>query len=144
MDKFLGQEYENLQDRERFLKDIAEKVESISYDKPIKPDEIEKLKEDIAEQTAKMIDAEEAKKLIDADYNKQIKECKEAIKKANDKWKRKSEYVTEVCYKVIDEKNGQVGYYNSEGMLAYERRARQDELQPRLFPLGAQKTGTDN
>lgn len=67
MDKFLGQEYENLQDRERFLKDIAEKVESISYDKPIKPDEIEKLKEDIAEQTAKMIDAEEAKKLIDAD-----------------------------------------------------------------------------
>ena len=33
MEKFLGQDIENLQERERFLKDNAETVESISYDK---------------------------------------------------------------------------------------------------------------
>lgn len=50
----------------------------------------------------------------------------------------------EPCYKLIDEDEKMAGYYNKEGMLVYERPARLEELQPRLFKHNATKTGTDD
>ncbi len=144
MEQFLGQEYQNLEEREAFLKDNATTVESIGYSKPIKPDEIEKLKETLADATIKKEEAEQAKKDITQQYNEEIKGYKSTIRDAAGKLKRKSEYVNEPCYKIIDEKEKKAGYYNKEGMLVYQRAARQDELQPRLFPIGNQRTGTDN
>lgn len=143
MDKYLGQEIENLAERERFLKDNADTVESISYDKPMKPHEIEKLKEELAEASIKKADAEEQMVEAAQPFKDTIKQQKKVIADAVEKIKRKSEYVTEVCYKMIDPEKRQVGYYNKEGMLVYQRSARQDELQPRLFPLGNQRTGTE-
>lgn len=144
MEKFLGQEYQNLQEREQFLKDNATTVESIGYSKPLKPDEIEKLKETLADATIKKEEAEQAKKDETQRWNEEIKGYKTTIRDAADKLKSKSEYVNEPCYKIVDEKAIQVGYYNKEGMLVYQRTARQDELQPRIFPIGCQRTGTDN
>ncbi len=144
MEQFLGQEYQNLQERESFLKDNATTVESIGYSKPIKPDEIEKLKETLADATIKKEEAEEAKKTVTQQYNEEIKGYKNTIQEAANKLKSKSEYVNEPCYKIIDEKEKKAGYYNKEGMLVYQRAARQDELQPRLFPIGSMRTGTEN
>lgn len=77
-------------------------------------------------------------------YNEKIKGYKITIKDAADKLKSKSTYVKEPCYKLVDQQTRQVGYYNKEGMLVYQRAARHDELQPRLFKLPQQKTGTDD
>lgn len=142
MEKYLGQDIENLAEREQFLKDNADSAESISYDKPMKSHEIEKLKEELADASIKKADAEDQMAKACQPFKDTIKRQKEVIADAVEKIKRKSEYVTEVCYKMTDIEKRQVGYYNREGMLVYQRSARQDELQPRLFPLGSEKTGT--
>jgi fructose-specific phosphotransferase system component IIB len=142
MEKYLGQEIKSLQERELFLKDNATTVENIGYSKPLQPEEIEKLKETLADATIKKHEAEEAKKAIDLEWNNEIKQHKQVISEAADKLRSKSVYVNEPCYKIVDENEKKAGYYNKEGMLVYERTARIDELQPRLFPLSV-NTGTN-
>jgi hypothetical protein len=144
MEKFLGLEYENLAEREQFIKDNADSIENIGYSKPIPSDQIEKLKETLADASIKKLEQEEAKKAAVQMYNDEIKGYKLTIKDAADKLKSKSTYVNEPCYRIIDEQTRQVGYYNKEGMLVYQRAARHDELQPRLFDLRPGKTGTEN
>jgi hypothetical protein len=140
MEKTLGQDIENLQERERLLKDNAETVEDIGYSKPLRPEQIEKLKEKLSDSTIKLLDVQEDKKDSDAVFNEQIKTLKNACKDAAEKLKTKSVYINEPCYKIIDTDMREVGYYTREGMLAFERPARQDELQPRIFPM--KNTGT--
>lgn len=77
-------------------------------------------------------------------YNEEIKGYKNTIKDVADKLKSKTTYVNEPCYKLIDQQTRQVGYYNKEGMLVYQRAARHDELQPNIFKLNPAKTGTDD
>ena len=44
MEKFIGQDIENLQEREQFIKDNAEGIETMGYSKPLKSSVIDKLK----------------------------------------------------------------------------------------------------
>ena len=144
MEKLLGQEYQDLAEREQFIKDNADSIENMGYSKPIPSDQIEKLKETLADASIKKLEQEEAKKAAVQMYNEEIKGYKLTIKDAADKLKSKSTYVKEPCYKIIDQQTRQVGYYNKEGMLVYQRAARQSELQPRLFAMHQGKTGTEN
>lgn len=144
MEKYIGQDIENLAEREKFIKDNADGVEDMGYSKPIPSAEIDKLKEQLSDSTIKRLEAEQAKKDITQQYNEEIKAYKAEIRDTADKLKSKSEYVNEPCYKLVDQEAKAAGYYNREGMLVYERAARQDELQPRLFPIGGKKTGTDD
>jgi hypothetical protein len=142
MQKTLGENYSDPKEREQFLKDNADTIEDIGYSKPLKTDEVERLKETLTDASIKKMEAEEAKRDVVSGYNSTIKEYGQTIKDAADKLKSKSVYVNEPCYKIVDDDAREVGYYNKEGICVYERAARQDELQPRLFPIG--KTGTDN
>lgn len=144
MEKFIGQDIENLQEREQFIKDNADSIEDIGYSKPLKSEVIDKLKEELTDATIKKADVEQEKKAADAMYNSSLKELKQKIGEYAEKLKSKSEYVREGCYKLVDEAEKIVGYYNKEGMLVYERPARLEELQPKLFKMNAGKTGTDD
>lgn len=144
MEKFIGQEYTNPQEREQFLRDNADSIENMGYSKPIPSEQIEKLKETLADASIKKLEQEEAKKAAVQMYNEEIKGYKLTIKDAADKLKSKSTYVKEPCYKLVDQQTRQVGYYNKEGMLVYQRAARHDELQPNIFKLNPPKTGTDD
>ena len=144
MEKFIGQEYTDPQEREQFLRDNADAIEKMGYSKPIPSDQVEKLKETLADASIKKLELEEQKKAQTQMLNEEIKGYKNTIKEAADKLKSKSEYVNENCYKMVDEQTRHVGYYNSDGLLVYDRAARQDELQPRLFKMTAQMTGTDD
>lgn len=142
MEKFIGQDIENLQERELFIKDNADAVENMGYSKPLKSSEIDRLKEQLTDACIKKQDLEEEKKTVVKEYQGEINGQKAIIKDCSEKLKSKSEYVMEPCYKLIDEDEKMAGYYNKEGMLVYERPARQDELQPMLFKRNATKTGT--
>jgi len=144
MEKFLGQEFEDLKEREQYLKDNADTIEDMGYSKPIPSEQIEKLKEQLADASIKKLEQEEAKKTAVQMYNEEIKGYKNTIKDVADKLKSKTTYVNEPCYKMEDAQTRQVGYYNKEGMLVYQRPARMAELQPRLFELRPGKTGTEN
>lgn len=77
MEKFIGQDYENLHEREQFIKDNAEGIEEMSYSKPLKSAVIDKLKEELADATIEKTDIEAAKKAADMNYNSEIKELKQ-------------------------------------------------------------------
>lgn len=144
MEKFLGQEYEDPKERELYLRDNADAIEDMGYSKPIPGDQIEKLKETLADASIKKLELEEEKKTQVQMINEEIKGYKNTIKDVADKLKSKTTYVNEPCYKMVDQQTRQVGYYNKEGMLVYQRAARQSELQPRLFAMHPGKTGTED
>ncbi len=144
MEKFLGQEYTDPKKREQYLRDNADAIEEMGYSKPIPSEQIEKLKETLADASIKKLELEEEKKTQVQMINEEIKGYKNTIKDVADKLKSKTTYVNEDCYKMVDPQTRQVGYYNNEGMLVYQRAARQSELQPRLFDLRPGKTGTED
>lgn len=144
MEKFIGQDIENLQEREQFIKDNAEGIETMGYSKPLKSSVIDKLKEQLANTTIEKEEVEADKKAANQQYNADLKNLRTTIGDIAEKLKSKSEYVNESCYKLVDEEEKMVGYYNKEGMLVYERQARLEELQPKLFKMNAGKTGTDD
>lgn len=139
MEKFIGQDIENLQERAQFVKDNSERIEEIRYAKPLERTVIESLKEELAEAVISKAEAEFEKAEANAEYNASIKGFKTKIAKIADKLKTKSEPVVEECYKFIDEAEKKAGYYNRAGMLVYERQATDDELQAMLFPFGRAK-----
>lgn len=144
MEKFLGQEYTDPKKREQYLRDNADAIEEMGYSKPIPSEQIEKLKETLADASIKKLELEEEKKTQVQMINEEIKGYKNTIKDVADKLKSKTTYVNEDCYKMVDPQTRQVGYYNNEGMLVYQRAARQSELQPRLFDFRPGKTGTED
>lgn len=56
--------------------------------------------------------------------------------------KKKSEHVTEICFKFIDPQTREVGFYNEDGELIESRPAYAEELQGNIFQV-VRKTGTD-
>ena len=82
MEKYLGLEYEDLAEREQFIKDNADSIENMGYTKPIPSDQIEKLKETLADASIKKLEQEEAKKAAVQMYNEEIKGYKLTIKDA--------------------------------------------------------------
>ena len=144
MEKFIGQDIDDLKERELFIKDNADEVENKGYSKPLAGSEIDRLKEQLTDACIKRQDLEEEKKTVVKGYQDEINGQKVIIKDCSEKLKSKSKYVMEPCYKLVDEAEKMVGYYNKEGMLVYERPARLEELQPKLFKMNAGKTGTDD
>lgn len=72
-------------------------------------------------------------------YNEQIKQLEEENDGVTKQLKEKSEFVTENCFKFVD--GDEVGYYNAEGVLVYQRPARPEEKSPTIFKI--QRTGTN-
>lgn len=144
MEKLLGQEYD-LADRIAFLSDNSEKKEELNYNKPLTNDELDSLKDDLAMNSIKLNDIEEEKKDVDKGYKEKIDVLKTAIKDAADKIKYKSVNVNEECFKLVDEENKEIGYYNHEGVLVYSRPARSGEIQGNLFKtIKGGKNGTED
>lgn len=132
MDKFLGQDIKDARDRIQFLRDNADGVEDMGYTKNIPTSELDDLKEQLVENNIQLRDIRADKRAANKEYNAQIKQLEEQGDEVTAKLKSRTEYVTEPCYKFIED--GEVGYYNSDGLLVFSRPARPEERQPRLFP----------
>lgn len=141
MDRTLGQDIKDPQARKAFLRDNADAVEDLGYTKSIPTAEMDELKERLVENNIQLRDVRADKKAANKEYNEQIKQLEDEGDELTAKLKSRTEYVNEPCYKFIEE--DQVGYYNSEGQLVYQRPARQDERQVTVFAQ-LRKTGTDN
>ena len=140
MDKVLGQEY-NGKDRVSFLRDNCDAVEDLGYTKSLPNDEIEALKDRLVENNIQLRDVRSDKKAANKEFNDQIKQLEESNDEVTGKLKAKSEFVTEPCFKFVDEDAREVGYYNNEGLLVYSRPARPEELNKKIFRMS--RTGTE-
>lgn len=140
MDKVLGQEFEGIQ-RVNFLRDNCYAVEKLGYTKPISNEQLEGLKEKLVENNIQLRDVRADKKAANKLFNEQIKQLEEDNDEVTGKLKERSEYVTEECYKFVEDETREVGYYNSEGVLVYSRPARPEEMQKTIYQM--QRTGTE-
>ncbi|MDD7272832.1 MAG: hypothetical protein PUG96_02545 [Prevotellaceae bacterium] len=136
----MAKDIQNRLQREAFLKDNCDAVEEKGYMKPFKAEQLQGHKEKLAETSIKIEEIEEELKEIKKDFNDRLKDLKEERSEIIRNIKMKAEFVSEICYKFIDQEARKVGYYNAEGDLIEERPATADEMQPTLFMQP--KTGT--
>lgn len=131
MERELGKDLEQGKKRVAFLMDNCDAVEEKGYMKPFTPEELARMKESLSE-TAAM-----------KDFKARLEPLTTERKKTLDGLKKKAEFVTERCFKFIDQEAREVGYYNENGDLIESRPAYSEELQTTLFQIG-RKTGTNN
>lgn len=133
MQKVLGQDIKNLDERKQFLIDNADEVVEMDYSKAFDADELAKKKTTLAEKSIKIHDLQEEIKDFKAEKNLELKPLKEDVEELLADIKAKSRVVTEKVYKFVDEEERMTCFYNSEGVLVSSRPATRDELSPTLF-----------
>jgi hypothetical protein len=143
MEKYLGKDYANSVQREAFLKDNCEKAENKGYMKPFTPEQLQGHKESLAELSMKIEETEDEKKAQASYFGALLKPLIKQRREMVSNIRQKAQYVNELCYKFVDRKEKQTGFYNADGDLIELRPATADELQPTLF-VGLQKTGTND
>jgi len=144
MQKHLGTEIANKEQRISFLKDNCDKVEEKSYMKRFAPEQLSLMKDELSTAAIKINDIEQEKKAIMEEFKDRLKPLEEEKKRLLTGLKNKAENVTERCFKFIDMEEREVGYYSQDGDLIESRPAYADELQVNMFQLGRAATGTDN
>lgn len=142
MQRELGKEIANAEQRRAFLQDNADSIEEKGYMKRFTPEELFRMKETLSETAIEINDIEEEKKEIMSELKDRLKPLKEEKKRLLTGLKNKAEHTTERCFKFIDMETREVGYYNEDGDLIESRPAYADELQGNIFQMA--RTGTDN
>ena len=141
MDKNLGLDIMDLDERKLFLKDNCDKVENLSYMKQFTPDKIIELKESLAEVSIKIDDIEGQKKMQNEVFKDALKPLNEEKQSALSGIRQRAEQVNEVCYTFIYQEEKTVATFNEQGERVSLRPAMQNELQGTIFQL--QRTGSN-
>lgn len=134
MEKSLFQEHPESQ-RAQMLADNADAIESISYTKRFTHEELTDFKHLLSEIAIELDAIEFEKKQIMDKLKTKLKPISEAHKDLLNKIRNKAELIEESCYKMVDEQNDQVGYYNEAGELVYQRPIMPNEKQKTIFSI---------
>ena len=146
MEKLLAQDY-GPKERKQFLRDNCDAVEELGYQKPLTEDQLTTLKEELTETSIKIADVTAAKQEAARMYAEELKPLMKKQAESVEALKNRSEFKNEDCYKFIDHEAGEVGYYNEEGVLVYQRGILPNERQKTIFemtPARQQRTGTND
>lgn len=134
INKVLGQDITDLQQRKNFLLDNADEVVEMDYHKPFDSDELSRKKTELSEVCIQIDDLEEDIKNYRDKINTSLKPLKENRQRLLNDIKSKGRLVQEKCYKFIEQDDKMACYYNAEGILVSSRPATRDELkQPSIF-----------
>jgi small-conductance mechanosensitive channel len=142
LDISLGQEYVDSKERVQFLKDNCDAVEDLGYMKRFSPEAITSMKNQLASTSIEINDIEVEKKEAITAYKEQLKPLMDGKKSLLKNIKQKAEFVTEICYKFVDQEAMLTGYYNADGDLVSSRPLAPEEMQKTIFQI--QKTGTND
>ena len=105
------------------------------------------MKEELTETSIKIADVTAAKQEAARMYAEELKPLMKKQAESVEALKNRSEFKNEDCYKFIDHEAGEVGYYNEEGVLVYQRGILPNERQKTIFemtPARQQRTGTND
>lgn len=133
----------SLAERKEMLDANADAVEHLGYSRLLPSEEVDALKDQLSSTQIKIEDKQDELATKSKALKDEIKGLKMSRKAITTKLKSRSEYVEEDCYKMVDQKRREVGYYNLDGYLVYKRPARKEELQKTIFQA-IRKTGTDD
>lgn len=134
----------NVSEKERIetLESSADKVENFSYTKPFTPDQIVVFKDELSTTMIDLNIIEDEFKAIKDEYKSKMKPLKEETKILLTEIKNKAEFITERCFVMIE--GNEVGYYNANGDLVYQRPLLPGEKQKTVFSVLREKEGTNN
>jgi hypothetical protein len=142
MEKSKGKELADLAERARFLSYNCDKVEEKGYTKYFTKEEMQELKDRLANLSVRVEEVEGEKKALESHFKPLLKDLNGQLRETVSDIRAKAKYVREQCYKFVDCEGREVGYYNADGDLVESRPATADELQLTIFPSGL-KTGTN-
>ena len=142
MDKTLFQNISEGVERQQMLLDNADGVEEISFTRMLTPEQIADLKDELSEQCIQLKDVKADKKAHNAMYNEQIKQLETESDRLTDKIREGADIVMEQCYKMIDQEEGMVGYYDKYGILVLQRPMKREERQTTIMQFN--RTGTND
>jgi len=144
MQKVLGQDIKDLDERRQFLLDNCDKVvEDMEYHKSFDSEELQQKEREFAKKSIRVANLEEEISNFKDKINEELKPLKEETKELLQDIKSKGRMVKEKCYQFLDQEEKMVGFYNSEGVLISSRPATRDELQTTVF-AELRKEGTNN
>lgn len=143
IDKQLGQEIADLEQRKDYLSANCANVEVMDYMKRYDPDTITRMKSELSDQSIIINDIQNERKETMKAYKEQLKPLVEERNTLLLHIKQKAEMVTEKCYKFLNEEMRMACYYNAEGDLVSSRPFTSDEMQKNIFQMDL-KTGTND
>jgi hypothetical protein len=114
---------QNVGPKERLetLENSADKVEEFSYTKPFTPNELVIFKDELSTAMIELNAVEDELQIIKDEFKGKMKPLKKQTKDLLINIKYKAQSVTEKCFIMIE--GNEVGYYNAEGTLVYQRPA---------------------
>lgn len=149
LDKTIAQDVPAGMQREEIIRNSCDAVEVLDYTKELSKERREELKETLVDKNVQLRDVKADKRKADEIYKEQDKAYKNQIKHLESEneeiakiLKEKAEFVSEECFKIIDEETKTVGYYDREGVLRYSRPARLEERQSTI-QMEIRRTGTE-
>lgn len=132
-------------DRLQVLRDTCEKSIPFNYPKELSKEELDNLKDQLAQDNIKMTKLEEKRKEFMDSHKAELKPLQTRAKDCVEMLRRKSEDVEEEVYLIADQEEGIMGYYNADGKLVHFRSLTQDERQTRMYSIqDVSRNGTSN
>lgn len=104
-------------------------------------EELNEKKTELSEVDIKLYDIDVRKKAIMDELKKEIKPLSNEHSDLLQKIKNRGEFVEARCFKMVDQEQGLVAYYNEQGVLVESRPINPSERQTNIFQI---KTGTNN
>lgn len=142
MDQTIGKEYDNLLQREAFIRDNCDKVEMKGYMRQYSRDELQQRKEKLANLSIEIAEITTEKKAANREFKARMDPLKDQHAEVVSQIKAKAEYVDEECYKYIDQEAREVAYYNKAGDCIEVRPATADEMQVTIFQASREQNKT--
>lgn len=143
MQKVLGQDIQDLEERKNFLNDNADAVVEMDYHKSFESDELAQKEREFAQKHVRISILEEKIQDFKDEVNQELKPLKEEANALREDIKTKGRTVHEKVYQILDEEERMVGFYNAEGILVSSRPATRDELQKTIY-ADLRKEGTNS
>lgn len=143
MQRVLGQDIQDLEERKNFLNDNADAVVEMDYHKSFDSDELAQKERDFAQKHVRISILEEKIQNFKDEVNQELKPLKEEANALREDIKTKGRTVHEKVYQILDEEERMVGFYNAEGILVSSRPATRDELQKTIY-ADLRKEGTNS
>lgn len=136
INKVLGQDITDLEERKNFLVDNADSVVEMDYHKSFEADELARKKTELSEACIRINDLEEDLKEYRESISFKLKPLKEIRQQLLEDIKSKGKMVREKCYCFIEKEDKMACFYNADGILVSSRPATREELrQPTIFAL---------
>jgi len=125
-------------EREETLESSADRIENFSYTKPFTPEQIRVFKDDLSTTMLDYNALEDELNTIKDSFKQRMKPLKDETKLLLTNIKNKAEFVNEKCFIITE--GDEVGYYNADGELVYQRPILPGERQKTIFSINREGT----